>query len=102
MRRRPGAAKELPISVRISAHDWFEGGITPDDAVEIERSFKAAGTDLTAVSPIPIRSIAKGKRCCFAMNDVQKADFRRDWRRAVKAPSAIHSSSSKSECSLKS
>ena len=25
--------KDLPISVRISAHDWVEGGITPDDAV---------------------------------------------------------------------
>jgi len=38
--------KELPISVRISAHDWVEGGITPDDAVEIARAFKAAGADL--------------------------------------------------------
>nr|MDQ2735564.1 bifunctional salicylyl-CoA 5-hydroxylase/oxidoreductase [Pseudomonadota bacterium] len=38
--------KELPISIRISAHDWVEGGITPDDAVEIARAFKAAGADL--------------------------------------------------------
>ncbi len=38
--------KELPISVRISAHDWVEGGITPDDAVDIARAFKAAGADL--------------------------------------------------------
>jgi anthraniloyl-CoA monooxygenase len=38
--------KDLPISVRISAHDWVEGGITPDDAVEIARAFKAAGADL--------------------------------------------------------
>ena len=36
----------LPISVRISAHDWVEGGITPDDAVAIARAFKAAGADL--------------------------------------------------------
>jgi anthraniloyl-CoA monooxygenase len=28
----------LPMSVRISAHDWVEGGITADDAVEIARS----------------------------------------------------------------
>ena len=35
-----------PISVRISAHDWVEGGITPDDAVAIARLFKAAGADL--------------------------------------------------------
>ena len=34
------------MSVRISAHDWVEGGITPDDAVEIARAFKAAGADL--------------------------------------------------------
>jgi len=38
--------QQLPISVRISAHDWVEGGITPDDAVEIARAFKAAGVDL--------------------------------------------------------
>ncbi len=36
----------LPISVRISAHDWVEGGITPSDAVEIARAFKAAGADM--------------------------------------------------------
>jgi anthraniloyl-CoA monooxygenase len=35
-----------PMSVRISAHDWVEGGITPDDAVAIARAFKAAGADL--------------------------------------------------------
>ncbi len=36
----------LPMSVRISAHDWVEGGITPADAVEIAQCFKAAGADL--------------------------------------------------------
>ncbi len=36
----------LPMSVRISAHDWVEGGITPDDAVAIARLFKATGADL--------------------------------------------------------
>jgi anthraniloyl-CoA monooxygenase len=36
----------LPMSVRISAHDWVAGGITPADAVEIARAFKAAGADL--------------------------------------------------------
>jgi anthraniloyl-CoA monooxygenase len=35
-----------PISVRISAHDWVEGGITPTDAVEIAKAFKAAGADM--------------------------------------------------------
>ncbi|WP_378740357.1 bifunctional salicylyl-CoA 5-hydroxylase/oxidoreductase [Nocardia brasiliensis] len=37
---------ELPMSVRISAHDWAEGGITPADAVEIAQWFKQAGADL--------------------------------------------------------
>ncbi len=36
----------LPMSVRISAHDWVEGGITPDDAVEIAKLFKAQGADM--------------------------------------------------------
>jgi anthraniloyl-CoA monooxygenase len=35
-----------PISVRISAHDWVEGGITSDDAVEIAKLFKQAGADM--------------------------------------------------------
>ena len=38
--------KHLPMSVRISAHDWVDGGITADDAVQIARTFKAAGADL--------------------------------------------------------
>ena len=41
---------ERPMSVRISAHDWVQGGITPADAVEIARAFKAAGADLIDVS----------------------------------------------------
>ena len=39
-----------PMSVRISAHDWVDGGTTVEDAVEIARSFKAAGADLIDVS----------------------------------------------------
>jgi anthraniloyl-CoA monooxygenase len=37
---------DKPISVRISAHDWVEGGVTPSDAVEIAKAFKAAGADM--------------------------------------------------------
>jgi anthraniloyl-CoA monooxygenase len=36
----------LPLSVRISAHDWVEGGLTPADAVDVARAFKAAGADM--------------------------------------------------------
>ena len=38
--------QDKPMSVRISAHDWVEGGIMPADAVEIAKAFKAAGADL--------------------------------------------------------
>ena len=40
----------LPMSVRISAHDWAPGGNTDDDAVVIARLFKQAGCDLIDVS----------------------------------------------------
>ena len=39
-----------PMSVRISATDWAEGGITGDDAVVIARAFREAGVDLVDVS----------------------------------------------------
>ena len=40
----------LPMSVRLSAHDWAEGGNTADDAVAIAKLFKAAGCDMIDVS----------------------------------------------------
>jgi anthraniloyl-CoA monooxygenase len=42
--------QNLPMSVRISATDWHDEGITPDDAVEIARAFREAGVDLIDVS----------------------------------------------------
>ncbi len=51
--------KDLPISVRISAHDWVEGGITPDDAVEIARAFKVAGADLIDCSSGQVSKLQK-------------------------------------------
>jgi anthraniloyl-CoA monooxygenase len=41
---------DLPMSVRISAHDWVPGGNTEVDAIEIARAFKRAGADLIDVS----------------------------------------------------
>ncbi len=41
---------ERPMSVRISAVDWAEGGNSPADAVEIARAFARAGADLIDVS----------------------------------------------------
>ncbi|MBR0822368.1 bifunctional salicylyl-CoA 5-hydroxylase/oxidoreductase [Bradyrhizobium liaoningense] len=39
-----------PMSVRISATDWADGGITGDDAVAVARAFAEAGVDLIDVS----------------------------------------------------
>ena len=38
--------EDRPMSVRISAHDWVPGGLTPDDAAEVARLFKDAGADV--------------------------------------------------------
>ena len=38
--------QELPMSVRISSHDWVEGGITPQDAVAVARLSRDAGADM--------------------------------------------------------
>jgi len=42
--------QERPMSVRISAHDWVDGGNTLADAIAIARAFKLAGADLIDVS----------------------------------------------------
>ena len=39
-----------PMSVRISATDWKEGGLTGEESVEVARMFSAAGCDLLDVS----------------------------------------------------
>ncbi|CAN7361529.1 bifunctional salicylyl-CoA 5-hydroxylase/oxidoreductase [Duganella sp. LjRoot269] len=51
--------KRKPMSVRISAHDWVEGGITPDDAVRIARLFKAAGADMIDCSSGQVSKLEK-------------------------------------------
>ena len=42
--------QEKPMSVRISATDWIDGGVTGDEAVEISLMFKEAGCDMIDVS----------------------------------------------------
>jgi anthraniloyl-CoA monooxygenase len=39
-----------PLSVRISASDWAEGGLSEDDLVELAAALKTAGADLIDVS----------------------------------------------------
>jgi anthraniloyl-CoA monooxygenase len=38
--------QDKPMSVRISAHDWVPGGITPEDSATVARLFKCAGADM--------------------------------------------------------
>jgi anthraniloyl-CoA monooxygenase len=38
--------KDRPIFVRLSCHDWFPGGNTPDDALIFAKLFHEAGADL--------------------------------------------------------
>ncbi|MDX5358655.1 MAG: bifunctional salicylyl-CoA 5-hydroxylase/oxidoreductase [Rhodobacterales bacterium] len=47
---RAAFAADKPMSVRISAHDWIEGGVTPEEAVEVAKAFRAAGADIIDVS----------------------------------------------------
>ena len=42
--------RERPMSVRISATDWVDDGITGDEAVQIARMFHGAGADIIHVS----------------------------------------------------
>ena len=41
---------ERPMSVRISATDWKEGGLSDADAIEVARQFRLAGADVIHVS----------------------------------------------------
>jgi anthraniloyl-CoA monooxygenase len=38
--------QDRPISVRLSTHDWLDGGNTPEDAAIFARMFKDAGADM--------------------------------------------------------
>ncbi|MBM3387405.1 MAG: bifunctional salicylyl-CoA 5-hydroxylase/oxidoreductase, partial [Betaproteobacteria bacterium] len=51
--------EHLPMSVRISAHDWVEGGLTPQDAVAVARAFKAAGADMIDCSSGQVSPLQK-------------------------------------------
>src|SRR5439155_1287306 len=39
-----------PVSVRVSATDWHEGGMEPDEAVELAKLLRAHGCDIVDVS----------------------------------------------------
>jgi len=39
-----------PMTVRVSASDWYEGGLSPDESVEVARAFAVHGVDAIDVS----------------------------------------------------
>lgn len=41
---------DLPLFVRVSATDWTEGGLTPDEVVSVSRLLRDLGVDLVDVS----------------------------------------------------
>lgn len=47
--------QDLPLSVRISASDWVEGGWTVDDSVELAKRLKALGVDIVDCSSAFVR-----------------------------------------------
>ncbi|MBK5305630.1 MAG: bifunctional salicylyl-CoA 5-hydroxylase/oxidoreductase [Frankiaceae bacterium] len=53
---------DKPMTVRISATDWYDGGITADDAVEIARAFADHGVDALDVST---GQVVKGERPAY-------------------------------------
>jgi anthraniloyl-CoA monooxygenase len=53
-----------PVSVRISATDWVEGGLQPGDAVEVARALRVHGCDVVDVSAgntVPEQAPAYGR-----------------------------------------
>ncbi|WP_144721960.1 oxidoreductase [Agrococcus jejuensis] len=50
VRRIRDALPELPIVVRLSATDWTDGGVTPDDAAQVATWAIAAGADAVDAS----------------------------------------------------
>jgi 2,4-dienoyl-CoA reductase-like NADH-dependent reductase (Old Yellow Enzyme family) len=63
--------EEKPLFVRVSATDWVDGGLTPDEVVVVARELKARGVDLVDCSsggtmPDPPQGIGPGYQVPFA------------------------------------
>jgi len=50
---------DRPMSVRVSATDWVEGGLVGDEAVQVAKAFVAAGVDIVHVSTGQTSKLAK-------------------------------------------
>ena len=83
-----------PITVRISATDWAEGGIEADDAVEIARAFAAhgaAGIDVSTGQVVSEEKPAYGRSYQTPFADRIRNEIGRDHDLAVIAVGAISS-----------
>jgi len=65
--------REKALGARISAHDWVEGGLGPEDAVPYARELERIGFDYVCVSsgamvPHALISVAPGYQVPFAEN----------------------------------
>lgn len=77
---------ERPMSVRISATDWAEGGMTEADAVAVAEALHEAGCDLVDVSAG--QTVAEQRPVYGRMFQVQFADAIRN-RAGNRAPMAV-------------
>jgi anthraniloyl-CoA monooxygenase len=85
---------ERPMTVRISATDWYDGGIDVDDAVEIARAFAehgAAGIDVSTGQVVSEERPAYGRSYQTPYADRIRSEVGRKYGVAVIAVGAISS-----------
>jgi anthraniloyl-CoA monooxygenase len=85
---------ERPMTVRISATDWYDGGIDVDDAVEIARAFAehgAAGIDVSTGQVVSEERPAYGRSYQTPYADRIRNEVGRKYGVAVIAVGAISS-----------
>ncbi|GEL19947.1 bifunctional salicylyl-CoA 5-hydroxylase/oxidoreductase [Pseudonocardia asaccharolytica] len=85
---------QLPLTVRISATDWYEGGTDVDDAVEVARAFAehgAAGIDVSTGQVVKAERPAFGRSYQTPYADRIRNEVGRELGVAVIAVGAISS-----------
>jgi anthraniloyl-CoA monooxygenase len=86
--------RDRPMTVRISATDWCEGGVSIDDAVEIARAFAehgAAGIDVSTGQVVSEEAPAFGRSYQTPFADRIRNEIGRKYGVAVIAVGAISS-----------
>ena len=86
---------EKPISVRLSCHDWTEGGNTPSDAAIYAKMFKDAGADLVDCSSGQVSKEEKPIYGRLFQNSVLRQTAQRDRHRNSRGRRNLRSRSCK-------